>query len=126
MKVYFSNIRISELQQYCQMIAPLFSSKEYDEIVSFLADINKGYCDIERYNNIYSILNIVSKRNKEEKTEGQQRKTQVYKKFDEEISDKREQLRVLELIRLQFATRYYVQPLSKENKNELDSQLKYN
>lgn len=126
MKVYFSNIRISELQQYCQMIAPLFSSKEYDEMVSFLADINKGYCDIERYNNIYSILNIVSKRNKEEKTEGQQRKTQVYKKFDEEISDKREQLRVLELIRLQIATRYYVQPLSKENKNELDSQLKYN
>lgn len=127
MKVYFSDTRIIELEQYYQIIAPLFKTQEQNAMASFLNDIKRsGYCDMELYNNIYSILNNVSSRNKVEKNlrkkESRKIKTQNECKDDE--ADVIKCIQTIELIRLQFATRYYVLPSRVENVNENNNQLK--
>lgn len=122
MKVYFSNNRINELRQYYQQIAPLFLGKEQNEMTLFLSEIeNCGCCDIELYNNVYSILNKVSKRCK---TNDKLKAAKGKKGHKDESLDIAEIIRIIDLIRLQFATRYYITTGGHDVGNEHNNQLR--
>ena len=121
MKAHFSSNRINELRQYYQQIAPLFFPKEQSEMSSFLSEIeNSGCCEIELYNNVYSILNKVSKRCK---VREKRRVAKGQKDRNDESLELAEIIRIIDLIRLQFATRYYIVAskceVGKEQKNQL-------
>ena len=127
MKVYFSGTRIIELEQYYQIIAPLFKMQEQNAMASFLKDIKRsGCCDMELYNNIYSILNNVSNRNREERhlRNKASRKIETQNECKDGEADVTKCIQIIELIRLQFATRYYILPSRVENVNEKNNQLK--
>lgn len=108
MFLYISENRKNELKQYFCKIVDLFPIAEQRVMQQFLSelDANSG-CFIETYNNVYSILNrarcsLVA----ENQTETKKKSMHVHdgvKTFDE----KNEQIEVLELLRLQFATKYY-------------------
>lgn len=121
MRVYFSINRIKELQQYYQQIASLFLVKEQNEMSLFLSKIeNNGCCDIELYNNAYSLLNKASKRCK---VKDKRRVVKGLKNLKEDALDMTEKIRLIDLIRLQFATRYYITTSINVVDNEQKSQL---
>ncbi len=125
MKVYFGINRINELRQHYQQIAPLFNAREQTAMLMFLSEIeSNGCCDIELYDNIYSILNRIDKRNNAGK---KQRKVRKQSHVDQETTpDISEMLLIIELMRLKFATRYYVTNSQVEVGNEPTNNLRNN
>lgn len=124
MRVYFSISRISELQQNYKKIASFFSVKEQSAMSMFLSEVEKnGYCEIELYNNIYSILNRVSIKHKNKEKNKANKNQNV---DNEELFEISEGIRVLDLIRLQFATKYYITTTKDDLVNQPTNCLKKN
>lgn len=119
MFLYVSKNRLNELKQHYNDIAPLFLVNEQILFDGFLKELeNAGYCSIEKYNNIYSILNQVYDRTTESK-EGNNLSTQ-----SDRTEDKEEvrQIDLINMLRMQFATYYYFskkvqEPQMMENEN---------
>lgn len=105
MFLYVCSNKLEELRRYYNRIAPLFPLKEQTEMRQFLDGIEAtGKCQIEDYNNIYSLLNRVyeecsQKVDNDNKT--------VRSAFNENEDDLTDLIDLLNTIRLQFATFYY-------------------
>lgn len=122
MKVYFSNVRIIELHRYYHQIAHLFLTKEKNEMSQFLLEIkNSGCCDIERYRNIYSILNRLSTRCE---SGDKKKSTKKQKNNGHDSLDITPELQVIDLMRMQFATRYYITTAEFESEGENSNSIK--
>ncbi len=106
MKVYFSESKIEELIVEINKILPLFPLNEQSLLMQFVADIVKGNCEIEQYNNIYSLLN--RDMNKKSKEQGKQKTNKNKQKTQEEDDVAMVLLEMLNLLRYKFATKYYL------------------
>ncbi len=117
MKVYFSERKIEELIVEINKILPLFPLNEQSIFMQFAGDITKGICEIEQYNNIYSLLNRdMGKKTKEQKKKSLNKNKQKTQEENEVASDL---LELLNLLRYKFATKYYLS--SVINKCELSN-----
>lgn len=108
MFLYISENRKNELKQYFSKVVNLFPTAEQCAMQQFLSELDaNGGCFIEMYNNVYSILNRTHSNLLAEKQVAIKKKLKhihnSYKAFDEH----NEQIEILELLRLQFATKYY-------------------
>lgn len=124
MKLYFDSVRINELRQNYWKIAPLFSTEEQDAMSIFLSDVEQnGCCDIEKYNNVYSILNNIANRSKKRRTHGKNRKRNLQNDNQANGIDVDEKNRIIDLIRFQFSMKYFFAPdkgvICEEQNNQL-------
>ena len=119
MKVYFSESKIEELIVEINKILPLFPLNEHSILMQFAGDITKGNCEIEQYNNIYSLLNRdMGKKTKEQKKKSLNKNKQKTQEENEVASDL---LELLNLLRYKFATKYYLSGVI--NKCELSNRI---
>ena len=108
MFLYISENRKNELKQYFCKIVDLFPIAEQCTMQQFLSELDaNGGCFIETYNNVYSILNCARDSiETENQTETKNKSMHNHDKV-KTCNEKNEQIEVLELLRLQFATKYY-------------------
>lgn len=105
MFLYVSSNKLEELRRYYNRIAPLFHLKEQTKMGQFLDEIEAtGKCQIEDYNNIYSLLNRVYEKRSQETANDNKKNQSV---IDANEDDLTELIDLLNTIRLQFATFYY-------------------
>lgn len=86
----------------------LFPIAEQCAMQQFLSELDaNGGCFIEKYNNVYSILNRTHSSLVAEKQEEIKKTLNHIHDSDKAVDEHNEQIEILELLRLQFATKYY-------------------
>lgn len=104
MFLYVSKNRLNELKQHYNDIAPLFLVDEQILFEDFFKELeNSGCCSIEKYNNVYSILNQVYDRTMKSKDGNNQ---SIHSDRTEDKEEVR-QIDLINMLRMQFATYYY-------------------
>ncbi len=113
MFLYVGSNKLEELRRCYYKIAPLFPLKEQTEMRRFLDEIEAtGKCQIEDYNNIYSLLNRVYEAYSLEVIDNNKTNQSALNINEDDLTNL---IDLLNTIRLQFATFYYF------STNECDS-----
>lgn len=120
MFLYISENRLNELRQRYQKISVLFPMKEQNVMQQFFCEVETlGGCVLETYNNIYSILNQVYNRLSMEDRKSKRKKQKCDAGSNEESSKENGLLEILNILRLQFATKYYFTAQKGPNSNDI-------
>lgn len=108
MFLYISENRKNELKKYFSKVMVLFPTVEQCAMQQFLNELDaNGGCFIEKYNNIYSILNRNYSGLETENQAEIKKNSKHNDDSDKAPDEKNESINILELLRLQFATKYY-------------------
>ncbi len=120
MFLYISENRKNELKQYFCKIVDLFPIAEQRTMQQLLSELDaNGGCFAETYNNVYSILNRARDSiEAENQTKTKNKSMHIHDKV-KTFDEKNKQIEVLELLRLQFATKYYFTQQAEQSGQKL-------